>query len=629
MSISNAKLGLTIEYYSRFSHIFYLDASSKISIKLGLMQIAQAINTLQGAKQSAESALQWISQRTNWLMIYDGADGHYQIVEKFLPPRNRGNILITSRNVGLKRISLVLLKVANMAEEDAALLIMKSAALDHMPDHMNLVRKLALELGGIPLALDQAGAHMLASQCGISDYLDLYTKHKHELMSNPEFKGASDYDKTTCGAWDISMQKIEKMAEKDTGEDALAAQSAIKIFAFLDHVNIPLELFKNAAENYMERAIQKDAKSQFLLSIKNYTKRVVKRDAKSNFPLSIRLLDHQTLFLNEEGVWEKMRFLAGIQMLISFSLIEAHSHLYSMHLLVHAWSRNWVPKAEIKNLYHKARALLACSVTLDYTIDNYTFCQLLAPHIRSNGFHASQLELEGTYDDDEYDWFSLVFHHVARKAKLGSEHPDTLANISNLASTYMSQGRWDEAEKLVMNGTKTKLGSDHHITLTSMGNLAYIYRHQGRWDEAEKLEVDVMNTRKAKFGLEHPDTLVSIGNLACIYRNQGRWDDAEKLGIAVMNARKSTHGSDHPDTLTSIVNLASTYGHQGRWDEAEKLQVDVMNQIKAKLGSDHPDTLASMGYLASTYRHQGRWDEAEQLQVDVLRNKSKAWIRPP
>ena len=171
------------------------------------MQIGQANNTQQGANNSVASVLQWISQSTNWLMIYDGADGHYQAVEKFLPPGNGGNILITSRNVGLKRITETSLKVLNMVEEEAASLLLKSASFASMSDHdSNMARKLALELGGIPLALDQAGAYMLTSQLGIADYLELYTKHKHELMSDPDFKGASDYDRTTYGTWDISMR---------------------------------------------------------------------------------------------------------------------------------------------------------------------------------------------------------------------------------------------------------------------------------------------------------------------------------------------------------------------------------------------------------------------------------------
>ena len=227
------------------------------------MQIGQANNTLQEDKKSVGSVLKWISQRTDWLIIYDGADGHCQTVEKFFPPGVGGNILITSRNVGLKRITEVSMNVLNMAEEEAASLVLKSASLDSMSDHdSTLAKRLASELGGIPLAVDQAGAYMQASQFGIADYLELYTAHKHELMSNPEFKGASVYDRTTYGTWDISMKKIEKIAEGDNSKEALAAQSAIRIlrtFAFLDHANIPLELFKNAAENYMKRNVHEEA----------------------------------------------------------------------------------------------------------------------------------------------------------------------------------------------------------------------------------------------------------------------------------------------------------------------------------------------------------------------------------
>ena len=123
------------------------------------MQIGQTNNTSQEGKQSPGSVLQWISQTTNWLMVYDGADGHYQTVEKYFPPGNGGNVLITSRNVGLRRITLDSLQVLQMEEEEAVCLLLKSAGLDAMSDNdSNLARKLASEMGGIPIALDQAGA---------------------------------------------------------------------------------------------------------------------------------------------------------------------------------------------------------------------------------------------------------------------------------------------------------------------------------------------------------------------------------------------------------------------------------------------------------------------------------------
>ena len=151
--------------------------------------------------------------------------------------------------------------------------------------------------------------------------------------------------------------------------------------------------------------------------------------------------------------------------------------------------------------------MLSCSADLDYVVDNYAYCKLLVPHVRSNDLLGSELELESTYYEDEYERFSLVFHHV---------------------------GSWDEAEKLqvdVMNARKTQLELDHPDTLRSMANLACTYRDQGRWDEAEKLDVDVMSASISKLGSDHPDTLRSMANLACTYRYQGRWDEAEKLDV--------------------------------------------------------------------------------------------------
>ena len=99
---------------------------------------------------------------------YDGADGHYSVVEKFLPPGSRGNILITSTNFGLKRLasSKNSMEVLEMRDEEVISLLLKSAMLDNTSDHISyLVRQLVSQLGGIPLAIDQAGAYMHSCSC--------------------------------------------------------------------------------------------------------------------------------------------------------------------------------------------------------------------------------------------------------------------------------------------------------------------------------------------------------------------------------------------------------------------------------------------------------------------------------
>jgi tetratricopeptide (TPR) repeat protein len=134
------------------------------------------------------------------------------------------------------------------------------------------------------------------------------------------------------------------------------------------------------------------------------------------------------------------------------------------------------------------------------------------------------------------------------------------------------------------------LGTDDPDTLSSMANLASTYWKQGRWGEAEQLDVRVMETRTRVLGAEHPSTLTSMGNLALTYSNQGRWGEAEQLFVRVMETRTRVLGAEHPDTLTSMANLASTYTNQKRWTEAEELLLRAVDAHQRVLGLSHPST---------------------------------------
>ncbi|KAF8633078.1 hypothetical protein AX15_001526 [Amanita polypyramis BW_CC] len=620
------KTQICLKFLEQFAHlfsdIFWIDASSEATIDLRLRQILKAYNfSAADSTPSAGSALRWIATRQNWLIVYDNADGGYEVVEKFLPPGNGGNILVTSRNRVLRRVTQGnSIEVDKMDEEEAVSLLLRSTMLDnHSEEIKGLARSIVSAVGNIPLAVDQAGAYILTTGCDLDYYLNLYNQHHSQLMSNATFRGASNYGYSTYGTWEISIQEIQKRALIDTGPDALAAQSAImlhKILAFLHHDNILEEIFSKAAENNMKNDI--------------------KEQEKLGFPLSVTLLDPQSLFLNAEGEWDKIHFLSGIQVLTSFSLIKTTNKIYSIHPLVQDWSKDRIPKPDATVFHGITRAILGCSVNPDEHEDNYVYCGALIPHIRESNRHAAQLKLKEVYYIDQCVRFAFVFERVGdwkeaeklymhgievTKAKLGVEHPYTLTIMNNLAYTYKHQGRWDEAEELqvhVMEARKTKLGADHPDTLVTMHSLASTYWNQGRWDEAEKLNLHVMEARKVVLGVDNPHTLSTMHNLASTYKNQGRWDEAEMLEMHVMEAKKDKLGADHPDTITTMHNLASTYWNQGRWDEAENLGMHVMKARKAKLGADHPDTLSTMHNMASTYTKQGRLYEAEKLQVDVM-----------
>ncbi|KAM6494353.1 hypothetical protein JOM56_010714 [Amanita muscaria] len=505
-----------------------------------------------------------------------------------------------------------------MEEVDAIVLLLKSAMInDKSVDAATTAQKLVSALGYIPLAIDQAAAYVQSCGCELAYYLELFIKHCVKLMSDKEFHGASLYNHSTYEAWDISIEEIKRRAGGQNSVQSLAAQSALtlhNLFAFLHQDNISREIFKNAALNFMKR----------------------KGRETNGLPQTISLLDSRTLLLDADGNWDALQFQAGIKVLLSFSLIRSNGMLYSVHPLIQTWSRDRISLVNVSDCCKKSRALLACSLDFRNQEDDYRFCSLLAPHIRTNGGHAAQLVSNEQYFDDQNHIFALVFFMVgdwdqaeklwretshARETRLGEKHPDTLTTMSNLALTYSNQGKQKEAESLqvkVMEASKEIHGPLHPDTLTAMGNLALTYSNQGKWKEAESLQVKVMEASKEILGPLHPDTLMAMGNLALTYSNQGKWKEAESLQVKVMEASKEILGPLHPDTLMAMGNLALTYRNQGKWKEAESLQVKVMEASKEILGPLHPDTLTTMGNLAGTYSNQGKWKEAESLQVKVM-----------
>ena len=124
-----------------------------------------------GVDGSVESVLQWISfLQEEWLIVFDNADDPSpKVVEKFIPPGYRGNILITSRNRSMGRIVSFenIIKIKEMEEADVITLLLRSSCLDQLPEHLEAAKKIVTELYCIPLAIDLAGAYIDAGKCDI------------------------------------------------------------------------------------------------------------------------------------------------------------------------------------------------------------------------------------------------------------------------------------------------------------------------------------------------------------------------------------------------------------------------------------------------------------------------------
>mmetsp|Transcript_11498 Transcript_11498/g.14396 ORF Transcript_11498/g.14396 Transcript_11498/m.14396 type:complete len:93 (-) Transcript_11498:29-307(-) len=85
-----------------------------------------------------------------------------------------------------------------------------------------------------------------------------------------------------------------------------------------------------------------------------------------------------------------------------------------------------------------------------------------------------------------------------------------------------------------------------------MSNLASMYCRQGKYDKAEKLYKKCFQLQKDTFGPTHPQTLTSMNNLALLYK---KYNKSETLFKQCLQGRKEVLGEDHPDTMSTLRNL--------------------------------------------------------------------------
>jgi tetratricopeptide (TPR) repeat protein len=219
---------------------------------------------------------------------------------------------------------------------------------------------------------------------------------------------------------------------------------------------------------------------------------------------------------------------------------------------------------------------------------------------------------------------------VLYRTCLGSDHPDTLASMHNLAQAYQDAGQQTEALKLFEETrqlTEAKLGPDHQDTMFCTNSLARAYQAAGRVTEALPLFEQTLQWAKAKLGPDHRDTVVFMRNLASAYHATGQLAKAGPLWEEAIELMKTQLGPDHPETLTGMNGLARVYEAVGRRVEALRLFQETLERRQAKLGPDHPDTLSSMNNLACAYFGAGQLTEAIPVFQEALKRR-RAKFRP-
>ena len=451
----------------RFEHIFWVDASNKETLEQSYKSIASQLSTNSELNLSLNEIISRLERLDNeWLLLFDGAD-EVDIIAGLLPPGNQGNVLYTSRNPVLKNLpKSQICEIDVMDENEAVILLLKAARLeDSFKTYADPAKFIAEELGFLALAVDQAGAYIANGECSIHDFLTIFRSHRQELMQNDVYRGASLYDRSVYASWDLSYNAMIK----STNIDALWI---LKIFAFFHNENIAIDIFKLAAENLGAKVSPEEDRSP--------------QDGLTqhcHFPYNL-------FRLSSNGEWDSFAFRRGIRTLLNSSLIhqDGSGCYFSMHSLVHRWIYDLLMVKDQTRYSYVAYSILANSICLQLTTENYNFRSMLLPHINSCQ-HRTPSILEPSINIEDKRKIILVFYEA---------------------------GRWKEAEEQdlqVLEIRKRMLGEEHPDTLKSMDSLARIYHGQGQTNAAIQLMTRVVQLRREKIGLGHPHTISASSTL--------------------------------------------------------------------------------------------------------------------
>ena len=560
------------------------------------------------------------------MIVFDNADIlSPEELEQYFPPGLGGNILITSRNSAMQSLTSPAncLEVKEMAESEAILLLFKASCLDisQTDDLYKKASEIVKELFCVPLAIDQAGAIVRSGAINIKDYLGIYSQQRKALLSHPEFKGASKYNRSVYGTLELLHKEMQLRTQSADFDKARAAKNAIlilAIFSFFHHDGISEDIFSNAAT----QKGQKQTWVGFLLQ-------------KFALPLASSKLDHRLLSLNDTGAWNKFIFKEGIQLLISFCFISLGSHdgEYAVHPLIHAWCRDRMTSKEKKEFCLMAYVMLACSLHTDIKQQPFSFRRGLVTHVKANIQHNRMLkqDMVDSYFDDASEKFVHIFREQGdskeaeilamkivdvRRKILGKNHQSTIWAVACLCRIYMDLGKYAEAERLQKQCLDTRIklfGEEHQDTITAMSDLGHISGNMGKYRDAEELKTKVLDAKIKVLGKDHPDTTIAMGNLAAIYEKLGKYAEAEKLHKECIDTRIRLLGEEHPHTIIAMAHLSRIYGNMGKYREAEELNSHVLSTGIITLEKYHIYGAYAMAILANTYSALGKYEQAEQL----------------
>ena len=579
------KTGAAIEYAYRhrpeYKAVLWVKAEERSTLLSDFAAQAGALGLESAKAKEQEAAVadvrRWLNTNRDWLLILDNADD-LDLAKEFLPNEGQGHVLMTTRAHALRGLAERVDVDVMEPEEGAELLLRRSGKTDRV-----LARKISEELGGLPLALDQAGAFIEETPSTLAEYIQLYSSEKVKLLS--ERGGSLGEHPSVTVTISLAFEKVAVASAE--------AADLIRACAFLAADAIPEIIFAKGAV-YLGESLNAIANVPLAFA-------GVLREA-GRFSLVVRDAERKTLNIHRL-----------VQIVVQAGIDEVSQRTWAERAVQAVNSA--FPSAEFAN-WELCERLLPHGQACASLVDKWAFDFLEAASLLNKMGHYLYKRALFREARPLYERALAI-----REKALGSEHCDVAESLNNLAVLYNGQGKYSEEEQLLRRALgiwEKALPADHVEVAAGFGNLAESLRCQRKYDEAEGLFRRSLDIREKVQGAEHGHVANDLNNLALLYSNVGRYSEAELLFRRALGIWEKMPVPDLPNIAKCLNNWGVLDYIQGKYSEAEPRYQRGLAIREKILGRESPDLATSVNNLGMLYAKQGRAQDAERRLRQAL-----------
>jgi tetratricopeptide (TPR) repeat protein len=583
------KTQIALEYAylhkDEYQAILWLDATSQHTGKEAIVSLAESLSLLEEDRADDQRLFnafkRWLQQHDRWLLILDDVRDLHQITH-FVPFQHCGHVLLTTASQATG-VFAHRVPVPQMTPEDSAVFLLRRAkvigeqALREEASETEYTQAglIVQALGGLALALDQAGAFIEETGYDLASYLKLYREQGAALLAQ---RG------TFVLAHPDSVVKTLSLLFKEATQECPQALELLQLCAFLHPDALPREM--------IEQGIPALDGSLHMLADMQVLHRSI------TALLKFSLLQHRvgTTLLSMHRV---------VQTILVGKLLRRHQRQWASRA-VRLLNRVF-PEAEFGNWPTCEKYFVQARTCAEHIMTYQLKQKEAARLLQRLGAYCYQ---RAHYQDaEQYLTAALDVYEQEKK----TDQLAIAATLESLALLYQKQGKYQKAQALYQRALQIWeqiYGPEHKTIARILNNQALVYKDEGDYQEAEALYQQVLRIQEHTLGLAHPDTAVFFSNLAMLYEDQGKSALAEALYQRAFAIEETALDANHPDRALSLNMQAIQCEKQGRYTEAESLYQRALT-IQQRNGPDHPDTARTLNNLADLYEILQRYQEAE------------------